>query len=409
MQPDARTSKARSAPAARPGLLSISHRADLRFSYGGPVYRKGIQSLLRALYPELPHEELYFEGQSPWRRSAPAKAISLLRSLISPLPAKACHFSSRRFARRLARRLAARRFSAVLITGIDMLWCADLLPTAGCCRIYIAHNVEHELYAAQTEKLRRLPVIGSWTQRDLDKLRRYELAGMAKMDRIITISTEDEARFRRLLPHSVLCTIPPVFGCQPARTCPRPLSSAAPIRIAFLANLEWWPNQEAIAWFLTKVWRRLDTAARQRLELHLYGAGSKRLHEPVNGVHGHGFLPDLTPVWRQNHIMVQPIVCGGGVNIKVAEALHHRMPTLATPLALRGLPVIDDPALVVLEDAVAWREFLAGEGVARLAGRIVRLENARLFDPTHNQERLGQFLAGCLEPDLPSQTSSRDT
>jgi len=103
--------------------------------------------MLQKIRPDIVQEEIFFERQSAWRRSTPAKLLSLCRSLASPLPAKVRHFRSRRFARRLRQCLTEGNFVGVVITGVDMLWCADLLPPAAGCRIYLANNVGHELYA----------------------------------------------------------------------------------------------------------------------------------------------------------------------------------------------------------------------------------------------------------------------
>jgi len=377
-------------------LLFISHRSDQRFTYGGPVYRKAIQAMLREIRPDLHQEEIFFERQSHWRRRAPAKAISLLRSCFSPLPAKACHFYSARFARQLKRMLAASTYSGVVITGIDMLWCADLLPDS-CCRIYIANNVEHLLYAAQTEAIRRRPFIGRIVQQDLEKLREYETAGMAKVDRIITISADDEHYFRSHHPGLSIATILPTFSYPPARTGSRNRRQPGrPIHLSFLANLEWWPNRASITWFLEEIWRHLPEHAKKKLEVHLYGKGSEGFDDPARGVHGHGFVNDLATVWQDADIMIQPITQGGGVNIKVAESIYNRLPILATPTALRGLPLSDDPAIAVLPESRDWVAFLASDRPARLAARIVDPENPQLFDLDRNAEKLAALLESCL-------------
>lgn len=383
-------------------ILFICHRSDTRFTYGGHTFRRAIQAMLQKTRPDLAQDTIYFEDQSRWRSSPLAKGLTFLRSLVSPLPAKACHFKSRPFATRLTDMLGASHYDAVIITGIDMLWCLDLLPKT-CCRIYLANNVEHLLYAEQTASLRRLPVLGRLFTRDLEKLKRYEHTGMTKIDRIIAISTTDEAYFHTRHTGLQIATILPTFANQPARD--RGIvgdQHGTTIRLAFLGNLEWWPNRSGINWFLHEIWPHV---ANTSLEVHLYGKASEVLGKPSAKIYGHGYADNLDSIWANSDIMIQPITEGGGVNIKVAEAIYNRLPTLATPLAMRGLPVRHDPAITVLNNKEEWISFLNSGRPDELRTHSVRPENSRLFDLAGNADKLATFLAPCLPP-LPAEPKS---
>ncbi|MDP2106387.1 MAG: glycosyltransferase, partial [Desulfobulbaceae bacterium] len=109
---------------------------------------------------------------------------------------------------------------------------------------------------------------------------------------------------------------------------------------------------------------------------------------------GHGFVRDLDQVWQEVDLMIQPISCGAGINIKVAESLYNRMPIIATPLAVRGISLHDDPAIKILAEAHEWINYLNGPEPAKHALLTARQENADLFCMAKNSATLQQLLKG---------------
>lgn len=56
--------------------------------------------------------------------------------------------------------------------------------------------------------------------------------------------------------------------------------------------------------------------------------------------------------------MICPTFSGGGVSIKLAEAIYNGMPVLARPFPVRGVQLPPDPAIGVLDRACEWVSFL---------------------------------------------------
>ncbi len=366
-----------------PRILVLRHRCEPVALYGGPVYTASILRLLAGPEFRATLRELSFEA-------APSRPVHLLRNLlamaralVSPLPAKVLRFRSGRFQRRLLRLLAHEAFDLVLISGLEMMWCRRLV--AGKAPVlYLCHNLEGDLYWQQVRRLPAVPLLGSIARRDARKLDKFERREVAGADAIVTIAARDRDALTGAVPK---LTVPPVFAYprwdgEP----PAAVTDTAPVRLGFLGNLGWWPNQAAIKWFLTAVWPETPG----RFELHLFGRGSECLmHHPR--VTGHGHVAELRHVWACAHLMIQPIVIAAGLNIKVAETAYNRRPMLATRAALEGCDLEPDPAIVVADDARAWVEFLRGPGPARLMTLRVSRANADRFTATHNARPLACF------------------
>ena len=316
--------------------------------------------------------------------------LALARSVGSPLPSKALFVETAAFRRRLHALASSRPYDLVLINGSDLLGPHRGLP-AGVPTVLYVHNLEHELYAAQLGLMP--PLVRGCLRPDLAKLTRFERAGMRAVDGILFISTDDRDRAVAdglTTPHLHL---PPLFAYAPSPRTPR--DPTTPIRLGFLANLDWWPNRVGLEWLLRDV---LPHVTRDDLRLHLFGAGSPRHARADRRVIAHGFVTDVARVFAACDVMVCPIHTGAGVNVKLAEALYNGVPVLGTRFAARGLPIADTAAVRLADDAAAWIEILSGRALTDLADEAASPDTARAFVPATHAPALRAFLAAVSAP-----------
>jgi glycosyltransferase involved in cell wall biosynthesis len=90
--------------------------------------------------------------------------------------------------------------------------------------------------------------------------------------------------------------------------------------------------------------------------------------------------------------MVCPTHAGAGVNIKLAESLHNRMPVLATTQAVGGLACVSGPGLVVIDDAEDWAAFLDSPGAEQLADQMPSEELCEQFSVDQHSGALQRFV-----------------
>lgn len=141
------------------------------------------------------------------------------------------------------------------------------------------------------------------------------------------------------------------------------------------------PNIEGVEWFVRHVWPRVRTSrpdARFRIVGAAMDPALKARWSAEAGVTADGFVPEITPVYRDAALCVCPVNRGAGTNIKVLEACAHRRSCVLTATAARGFSTDPDllPHLPVAADADA------------MADRIVAL----LASPTEN-DRTASALA----------------
>jgi len=284
---------------------------------GGSTYSAGVRRLLET---ELggQFEEIYVLPTNKYWRKAKL-LFSLIGSMFSYQSAKLLYCTSRMAIDRV-------RSSNADILVCDHVETAYLIKHFKGRAIVILHNVEGQLMQDRGAH-------GSWLKRGFlnregRRMLQFETWALHTADDAISLSPDDISAFARLAPNRAIRHVPPLFSYVPIATrAPR-----HPPRLGFVGNLDWWPNAEALQWYLTEI------HPHHALELYVVGAGDTSFLAGIDRVTAMGFVPDIRDVWNCFDVMIAPILSGSGVSIKTAEALYNGKPVIATPMGARGLP-----------------------------------------------------------------------
>lgn len=154
------------------------------------------------------------------------------------------------------------------------------------------------------------------------------------------------------------------------------------VGVAFFANVQ------GAQWFIDEVMPHVDG------ELYIIGNGMDRVDFRNVGprVHIRGFVDDLSSYYYRAKVVVSPILSGGGMKTKTAEALMFAKGIIGTPEAFEGYE-IDPRCMVVCRSA--------GEFIAAINAGVERfgLENAHARDMyfrNHNTTNLKTHLERIL-------------
>lgn len=316
------------------------------------------------------------------------QAIAIARSLISSIPAKAAYTLSPAYKERVLTAVSRGAVDLLVINGSDLLWLGPLLP-ATIPRLLISHNIEASLFASQAERVARfLPLLRPILARELRRMEEFETTGMRTTENVVFISSVDQTHALNATGSLRSLVVPPIFGDVSERNGTRPISNQ--LELGFLGNLHWWPNRDALRWFTESVL----PGVQRPLQLHVFGEG--RLRTGDRRVILHGPIDDLNRVWERCDLMVVPTHSGGGVSIKLAEALYHGMPVLTTRFATRGLPIAEDPALIICDEVAEWAQYLNTVAVDDLRCLRVAPAISEGFTLEAHRERLQEFVRGIV-------------
>jgi len=111
-------------------------------------------------------------------------------------------------------------------------------------------------------------------------------------------------------------------------------------RVLFVGLMNYLPNQEAMAFYVGKVWSKVQ-AVIPDAELQIVGGGLpaelKSEWERLSGVHVVGYMENLAAEYQNCAMAVAPIFSGGGTSIKVLEAMSYGIACVISPFVGKGL------------------------------------------------------------------------
>ena len=182
---------------------------------------------------------------------------------------------------------------------------------------------------------------------DLLAWQRFE-RGIIKQVQAVVVFTERDRRavsqFGRPTP---IVRIP--LGIPLPESPLDPLGGSPP-NLLFVGNFVHPPNVDAAVRLISAIFPRVQASLPEAL---LYIVGN----QPTAGIRGTpaknvivtGRVPDVTPYLDQASLVVAPLRLGGGMRVKVLEALAAGKAVVASPLAVEGLDLTDGEQIILAE------------------------------------------------------------
>jgi glycosyltransferase involved in cell wall biosynthesis len=262
-------------------------------------------------------------------------ALALLRAPLLRAPALVARFYSRAFARRI--RDVAHGYDVVQVESPFLLPYLPVIRRSTDAAVVLRSlNVEFRIWeqVAAHKPIHRLIARG---------LRRYEIGHLNDCDALVPITEADAADFRQLGCTKPMHVLP--GGVELGDVVPPPAIRAA----GFLASLDYRPNQEAALWIAEELRPRL-----KGIELVVAGSNAPnwlRARLEAAGVTFLGRVPDAAAFLQSIPLLLAPILSGGGMRIKILDALAQARPVVSTTLGAAGIEVTHGRDILLADDA----------------------------------------------------------
>lgn len=320
------------------------------------------------------------------------RPLTLLRtgalSLITGAPYSELKFMDARMTQGMRQVLQRVQPTAALATLPMLQYLSALSP--GTKRILDSHNIEHLLWEQAASVVPGY--LKPFVRREASLLKAREIKAWNEVDCILTICDEDADTIRSMTPRPVV-TVPPVLDAPEVIN----ISSSPKYDGALLGVWTWGPNEIALRDMLNALERR---RSKTPLRLAIAGRGIRpALTQALQraGAEVLGYVEDLAGFYRNTRCVIAPYHLGGGVRLKVLEALTHGVPVLGTPLSLRGIrgdpqmgTLMGGEADDLLEQAYALRQDpSSGDALAQNA--LLRV--AQFHGEHHSHSALADLLA----------------
>lgn len=268
----------------------------------------------------------------------------------------------------------------------------------GCTRIVLDCD-ENEALAyrriATMQRWRQNPIAAARAEAEAEAFARFAAEWLPKFDLVFAASNKEA---KSLAAFGVRATaVPNVASAGPLR--PRRRRGKL-YSILFVGLLGYPPNADAVIWFVSRVWRRLQRALHHRVRLVIVGgrppAAVTRLGSQ-RGIEVTGAVPDIAPYYRDADLVIAPLRAGGGTRIKIIEAAAHGVPVVATGFGAEGTTFQHGADMLMANNEVTFLRaclLLARDGsLARRVAARARLKAMREYEPALWRARVADLVA----------------
>lgn len=251
----------------------------------------------------------------------------MLLSFIKRIPYSSAKYYSRSYADKVSSLLFNEEYDAVILDHCQLGWLENFIDDR-VKLILNSHNVEHELYIAQSNNVNKH--ILKWVYKRearLFKDMEDKLANSAKEVWTLTLndfkyfsSVKKKGKVRVFAVPSTLVTLPDRLIVKNCDVC-------------IIGTWTWKSNMLGLDWFFRAVYPHLPAD----LLIQVAGKGAEWLHGRYCNVKYCGFVPSAQAFMAQAKVIAIPSISGSGVQIKTLDAIASGSPVVATPVALRGI------------------------------------------------------------------------
>lgn len=250
---------------------------------------------------------------------------------------------------------------------------------------------------AAMERRRRDFVAAGWAEAEATAFGQMAAAWLPKFDLVFAASRQEASSLSASASRTRV--LPNVLVVTPAGL--RSRRRHRPPTILFVGTLGYAPNADAVAWFVSRVWPRLQRALQQQVRLVIVGrnppAAIARLRWQ-RGIEVAGSVPDVGRYYRDADIAIAPLGAGGGTRFKVTEAATYGVPLVTTAFGVEGTTFQRGVDVLVADNHEAFlRQCLSLLRDGSLSRRLVanaRAKAKRDYSPSYWRARVTDLPAG---------------
>lgn len=242
------------------------------------------------------------------------------------------------------------------VVHFDALGLAQYLPSVGeVGTVLTHHDVESRKISVRAEKVSNLLLRG-YFELEAAKLASSEQEWCPQFGVNVVVSEDEGKVLSRACPGLRFRVVP--NGVDTGYFTPRKDPKGK--TILFCGSMDMHPNQEAVEYFLRKIWPRI-VAQSPGVKLCVAGKNPPdwlvRVGKTDPRVQITGFIDDVRPYFQKATVCICPILSGGGTRLKILDSLAMGVPVVATSFAASGLFLVHDKHLLLADAEEQFAEY----------------------------------------------------
>ncbi len=230
------------------------------------------------------------------------------------------------------------------------------LPFRDSRKVLDLHNALWVLYKRLAETLPFTKPMKYLLLRDWRLLKRYEGELCRTFDAVTAVSEEDRQSLIQAGGRDDITVIPIAIDTDEQAQIPR--QPKAP-HIVHIGTMYWPPNIDGINWFLDEIYPQIKQQVPD-VCCTLIGARppasivERAQSDPSLTVTG--YVDDPQPYLADSSMMVVPLRAGGGMRVKILNALSQGIPMVSTTVGCEGIAVTNCKDILIADDPQAFAD-----------------------------------------------------
>lgn len=249
---------------------------------------------------------------------------------------------------------ASTSFDVVHADQLNMAQYALLFPNSR--KVLDLHNALWVLYRRMADTLPFHKPMKYLLMRDWRLLKRYEGQMCRDFDAVTAVSAEDKQALIDAGARPDIVVIPIAIDTDKQAFIKRtPISP----HIVHVGTMYWPANIDGIRWFLDQIYPRVKEQVPD-VRCTLIGARPpqdiKDREQTDSSLTVTGYVDDPLPYLQDSSMMIVPLRAGGGMRVKILNALAQGLPMVTTTVGCEGIDVTDEHDILIADSPEDFAE-----------------------------------------------------
>ncbi len=265
-------------------------------------------------------------------------------------------FISKDFKKALINKLNSVEYDIVLLESLYVTPYIDLIRENSNARIILrAHNIEHVIWERMAENTVN-PLKKSYLKLLTSRLQKFEAETIQKLDAIISISELDKKAFIHLGFNKSILNLPVGYSMKEIELNPEFEENS----IFHIASMDWPPNEEAVRWFLEKVWVEL-VKNHPMSKIYLAGRSMPKwlINSDIENVEVEGEVASAKKFILSKDIMIVPLLSGSGMRVKIIEGMALGKTIITTSIGAEGINCTNEENILIANTPEEFQKYIS--------------------------------------------------
>ena len=259
-------------------------------------------------------------------------------------------FYSRDFSNRLIEIIRNETYDIIQIEHLYMcIYIGTIQKYTNAKIVLRPQNVEFEVWEGYLKNTTN-PFKRIFIQVATKRLKKFETKIVSEVDGIIAITPKDADVFKRNTDKVPVIDVPVSFNYQLLESYDFEKQYEKFPIVYHLGSMNWRPNEEAVFWFLHKVFPELKKKF-PKIKIHLAGKKMQScfMNQSDNNLIVEGLVENALAYQEDKAIMIVPLLSGSGIRAKIIEGMALGKTIISTSTGAQGINCINEKDILIAD------------------------------------------------------------